>query len=552
VYQPRNWANLRSRPEIAARLYADRLFGDATFDRLARGSRPYLILNATDMSTGNRFEFTQEQFDLLCGDLAPFPVARAVAASSAFPGLLNSMTIDSYNVTTAAGRKGCGYSGPGSGSAADWVPRVIASGSPLDFRYAVAREILAYRDETRLHLHLLDGGLADNIGLRSVLQSLRSTDRPTDRVGDRVVQGGWSLQQMVNNKRVKTILVFVVNAKTSHSNDWDLNAAGPGSLSVAGVSSGAPMSNYSSETVDLLRQAAIDGRYNEPGQPELYGIQIAFDDLPTSDERTFFANLGTSLELRPFEVDCLIDRGQRLTRAASIATAQGTRTLDDFVQHELLGSVETPPDESSTGTAPTACTETASESQIGVRTHFLDIGVQSNSTIPRGSGFARRIFQLGVTFRIVRPNGWNVLLGVGPQSLSMTQTVGGRNVNAGDLKLFSFVSGVAHTWQAGRLEATTGVAGGYGIGSFALSQDVRDAFGRQGEFAIHADATNAWLLEPRAGFWFNLNDRFAATASASWSIAHSTVSIGSDHSLVDRKLDASALRVGVGLGVKIF
>lgn len=92
VYHPQNWVRLRSRPEIAANLYAEHVFGNRTFGDLKNRPRPYLVVNATDMSTGARFEFTQEQFDLLCADLDSIPIARGVAASSAFPGLLNSMT----------------------------------------------------------------------------------------------------------------------------------------------------------------------------------------------------------------------------------------------------------------------------------------------------------------------------------------------------------------------------------------------------------------------------------------------------------------------------
>jgi NTE family protein len=92
---PWNWFRLMrsdySRIDMAAELYDDDVFHGATFATLlehARG-RPYVLLNATDMTVGARFEFTQDQFDLLCSDLSRVPVARGVAASSAFPILLS-------------------------------------------------------------------------------------------------------------------------------------------------------------------------------------------------------------------------------------------------------------------------------------------------------------------------------------------------------------------------------------------------------------------------------------------------------------------------------
>src|SRR4029450_8846211 len=99
---PWNWFRLMrsdySRIDMAAELYDDDVFHGATFATLLeRGrGRPYVLLNATDMTAGARFEFTQDQFDLLCSDLSRVPVARGVAASSAFPILLSPMTLHNY------------------------------------------------------------------------------------------------------------------------------------------------------------------------------------------------------------------------------------------------------------------------------------------------------------------------------------------------------------------------------------------------------------------------------------------------------------------------
>ena len=101
-----------------------------------------MILNATDMSAGARFEFTQEQFDLLCGDLSREPLARGVAASSAFPGLLNSMTVDNQN---RAQPSPCGYAGPGSGVAPDWTINALRD-DPASPRHFAATQVRGYLD----------------------------------------------------------------------------------------------------------------------------------------------------------------------------------------------------------------------------------------------------------------------------------------------------------------------------------------------------------------------------------------------------------------------
>src|SRR5213078_28367 len=70
----------------------------ATFgDLMARDKNPFLCVNATDIGSGARFEFTQDEFDLLGSDLSQFPVSRAVAASSAFPVLLTPIVLKNYS-----------------------------------------------------------------------------------------------------------------------------------------------------------------------------------------------------------------------------------------------------------------------------------------------------------------------------------------------------------------------------------------------------------------------------------------------------------------------
>jgi hypothetical protein len=394
---------------------------------------------------------------------------------------------------------------------------------------------------------LLDGGLADNIGLRPILRSLGSTDRPTPSEG---VQGGWSLLQLLNLGETDTVLVISVNARTDHAQDWDTHPAGPGTFSVINLSSGIPMGNYSSETLELLRQVAIANRLNEKDQPKLYGIEVSFDGLDAT-EQPFFRNLGTNFQLRPFEVDCLIDRGQRLLRTSTISTTETSTAFARFVENDLHGSIEIPTADSSTGSAPAACTPDAGTQRVGVRDHFLDVGIAATSVWPRTSLFNRNTSP-GLAFRVVRPTGWNIALGIGPSSLSMSQRIDNQPLTIGDLRLFGFTGGLLRALRVGRLEATAGASGGYALGSFQLTTQARDAYARQGAFEITSRASNAWIAQPQSGLWFDLTNRFAITASAAYTVAHSSVRVSSDRAIINQRVDASALRVGFGVGYKIF
>src|SRR5437867_3857471 len=93
-----------NRSDLAAEYYDRLLFKGATFgDLAARPCAPFLIINSTDLTSGSRFEFTQDQFDFLNSDLSQFPISRAVAASSAHPLLLSPVVLKNYSASPPSG-----------------------------------------------------------------------------------------------------------------------------------------------------------------------------------------------------------------------------------------------------------------------------------------------------------------------------------------------------------------------------------------------------------------------------------------------------------------
>ena len=123
------------RSDIMAQTLEDNLYDKpgwgfpVTFAEL-NPDRPYLIINATDTTEnfgneahfGQIFTFTEEHFrEKLASDLSQYPVAWAVMASCAFPGVFNTMTL-------------------------------------RDFRDL----------KNPRYVHLFDGGNSDNLGLESI------------------------------------------------------------------------------------------------------------------------------------------------------------------------------------------------------------------------------------------------------------------------------------------------------------------------------------------------------------------------------------------------
>src|SRR4029434_10784291 len=72
-----------SRIDIVEELFDRQLFKGKTFQELNQPGKPDLILNATDMASGEVFAFTPKRFDDICSDLDKEPISARVGASSA-------------------------------------------------------------------------------------------------------------------------------------------------------------------------------------------------------------------------------------------------------------------------------------------------------------------------------------------------------------------------------------------------------------------------------------------------------------------------------------
>ncbi len=106
---PFNWwkfiGGSAGRSELAAEYYDEILFEGATFGDLLDKHGPVAIATGTDISTGSRLAFFQNDFDLLCSDLNKVRLSRAAATSSAVPVVLSAVTFNNYGGT-------CGYQYP--------------------------------------------------------------------------------------------------------------------------------------------------------------------------------------------------------------------------------------------------------------------------------------------------------------------------------------------------------------------------------------------------------------------------------------------------------
>jgi NTE family protein len=309
LFNPLNWARLFSayydRSDLAADYYDKHVFEGRTFGDLLARQQPMIVINATDMVHGTRFSFVQEVFDVICSDLSAFPVARACAASSAVPIVLSPITLRNH-----AGS--CGFQMPEALAQAMIPPRDVSSR-----RLDLANSMLPFLDsEKKPYIHLVDGGVADNLGLRAVLERVTLMGDP------------WTTLKYANMENVRKIVFLVVNAETAIDDKWDRWEKIPPFGAMLDSYSSIAIERYNMETVALLSESFprwVDeirrGRCGSGpvstgpgscGDIEFYLVQVRFDALDDEAERSYFKRLPTSFALKPEEVDRLRDAARRI------------------------------------------------------------------------------------------------------------------------------------------------------------------------------------------------------------------------------------------------
>ena len=302
VYSPRNWFRLWSpyfgRAYIMAELLDEALFEGKTYgDLLSMKRRPGLLIHASDMAMLARFEFGPVQFDLICSDLSQFRIAHASAASAALPLLLSPITLKNYAGT-------CGYEAPA------WMKE--ASRSPRQGRRQRARELLSYLDANkRPNIHLLDGGLSDNMALRGILEA-------------GAVHGGLdALIKSTGVKKVRKLVFLSVNAETSPDVHDFRSDELPVMSKVFGSLVDIPINRYSSDTLLLMRlvieRLRAEWCAKPPGKDsaftpdaDLYFINVGLDAVEDKEEQDYLMKIPTSLHLTDEQIDRLLVAASRL------------------------------------------------------------------------------------------------------------------------------------------------------------------------------------------------------------------------------------------------
>ena len=262
-------------------LYRGKKFAD-----LEQRKGPFAVINATDMVAGQEVSFTQDFFDWLCIDLNDVEIARAVAASSAVPLIFSPITQNNHGGACQAESK-------------KELLTQMKVGNRLwlnNFETMKKRTASYQNNEEKPYLHLVDGGLTDNLGLASLLDmsNLLTVKK---------------LYAELKNYNLRNIVVVNVNAQSELSSHIDKSADVPGIKEVVNTVINVPIDKTTESTVKYSQKFADQwnayAKHKKGAKIKAYFVNLSLKDLPEGQLKNDVLNIGTSFYLPQSDVDKL-------------------------------------------------------------------------------------------------------------------------------------------------------------------------------------------------------------------------------------------------------
>ena len=284
VLSPRTWFTTGGRTQRTIDYYDANIFYGATFADMNRSGRPIVVINASDLGGGIRFSFLQEYFDLLCSDLSTYPVANAVTASSAVPLVFNPVVLRNH--------EGCEQS--------QLIELSSSDEGKAHTRHTV-EGLKSYQDKyDRTFIHLVDGGITDNLGLLSFYDVIESSG------------GGEAFFKRIGAKPSPHFVMIVVDASTSPDFEMEGSTKEPTIRETLSAMTDIQLHRFNDASKSLFertmeRWATILS--TEDVKMSTYFVDINLQDVTNIKKKHYLNQIPTDLSLEPEQVDALIEEG---------------------------------------------------------------------------------------------------------------------------------------------------------------------------------------------------------------------------------------------------
>jgi NTE family protein len=306
---PWNWSWLfspsRGTNDRMAEVYDRLLFQGATYAELIRRGRPRLSIGATELTTGATFPFLPLPFDLICSDLSRIQLARAVAASAAFPVLFTPITLQNHRGADCA-------------SPLPPFPEPDTLRSDVRMRQ-LDQQMRRFADPGAMpFIHLVDGGASDNLALRYILTSTAGGGERGEEYFARI-------------RPIRRFVWITVDGQAAGDPTIAQHQVVYGLGRVMNAVSGGQIDNYNIETLalaqsELDRVVARNVENRCAHAPVIEGwpcgdvrgmlVRVSLSEHPDAALRARLQAIRTALSLSREEAALLLRAGEEMVRGA--------------------------------------------------------------------------------------------------------------------------------------------------------------------------------------------------------------------------------------------
>ncbi len=296
------------RGDEMATIYDRLIFHGATFADLERRGRPVISIDATDINYGTVFSFTQDEFDLICSNLSTYPIANAVAASNGLPILFTPVTLTNY-AKQCAGRE------------PPWIAHAAApTTTPREHQLGELARLYLDPNKTR-YVHLMDGGIADNLAMRFAIDKALAYGDDARRL------------HQLGLDHVRRILLISADGEAKRDSDWPRQRSVSDLGQIIASVSGSQIDSYDFETlvlaedhlqrfVSALRRIrcaegpVVDGHACDDVQG--FFAHLSIGDATDENVRARLQKIPTGLTVSSADVDDLVTVGAQSVRDSKV------------------------------------------------------------------------------------------------------------------------------------------------------------------------------------------------------------------------------------------
>ena len=309
------------RIDVAATHFDEAIFHRQTYaDLIARNTRPFLVVNATNVAMGNRFEFTQGDCDVLGTDLASVPLGWAVAASSAVPIVFSPVRLKYYPQPEGSTVLEDLITAPAE-DVRDWRRRTWAQSLvPTDADGQPQRYEL--NQSNHRYIYLMDAAVVDNLGMTYVINAYRHG----------------VLRKRIESGAIQHLVVIAVDAVNRPTQRIERSPSSPGIFQTGSRAASAVVETHSDALIEAMRYlmeeepqrtrdmreryAAVIRQYcpdaplpEPPADQKIERYLIVLDEKRmTPEDRRRFSAMPTSFFLPKADVDLLLQLGRDMVR----------------------------------------------------------------------------------------------------------------------------------------------------------------------------------------------------------------------------------------------